>query len=264
MSDSLFKGDRNSPLRDSGIGGLKSNDDLSRQAAETLRQMQREDQREEDERRRREGEAAPRRSLDDFDLRRDTLPPVQQPTADAGTGRSVQRGPHLSDVFTLWRGNHKYLLGESESLSTDMWGYLIGIGFTAAFYVILMTSSSASRSVRNTGVPSFVYAFIIIFGALLTVLMVRSIMDARYYLRNGTLLLGRLDSVDGRWVVTGSGKNRSRKYKVTVAYSVTLPDGRVVSKTQTHTRGDLARGGLPAQGTRIAVLAVDSDKVRLL
>ena len=53
MSDSLFKSDKKSPLRDSGIGGLQANDDLSRKAAETLRNMQREDPREEAERLRR-------------------------------------------------------------------------------------------------------------------------------------------------------------------------------------------------------------------
>jgi hypothetical protein len=252
MSDSLFKSDKNSPLRDSGIGGLQANDDLSRKAAETLRNMQREDQREEAERLRSETESGGA-------VVSDTR------TAYAKQfGQAEQRGPHLANVFTIKRGNTKYLTGESSTIASDFWGYLFGIGMVGIFLVVFLFISANPGSSSKPPPPVLILAFFA-FDAVLFGLMVRSVMQANYFAKNGTLLLGTVGSADGRWVTTGSGKNRSRKYKVTLNYRVSLPDGEVVNKTETHDRNDLARGGLPEAGTPIAVLYVqDTKKMRLL
>jgi hypothetical protein len=252
MNDSLFKSDKNSPLRDSGIGGLQANDDLSRKAAETLRNMQREDQREEAERLQREvssGVAAPA--------------PARTAYADA-FGRAVQRGPQLANVFTIKRGNQKYLTGETDSIVSDFWGYLFGIFMVGIFLVVFLFISANPGSSSKPPPPVLILAFFA-FDAVLVGLMIRSVMQANYFAKNGTLLMGTVGSADGRWVTTGSGKNRSRKYRVTLNYRVSLPDGEVVNKSETHDRNDLARGGLPEPGAPVAVLYVpDTKKMRLL
>jgi hypothetical protein len=251
MSDSLFKSDKNSPLRDSGIGGLQSNDDLSRKAQETLRNMRREDAREEAERLKREttssaATSAPRTAY-----------------ADA-FGRAVQRGPHLANVFTIKRGNTKYLTGQSETIVSDFWGYVFGIFMVGIFLVVFLFISANPGSSSKPPPPVLILAFFA-FDAVLVGLMIRSVMQANYFSKNGTLLMGTVGSADGRWVTTGSGKNRSRKYRVTLNYRVSLPDGEVVNKSETHDRNDLARGALPEPGDPIAVLYVpDSKKMRLL
>jgi hypothetical protein len=252
MSDSLFKSDKNSPLRDSGIGGLQANDDLSRKAAETLRNMQREDQREEAERAQREaarGVSSPA--------------PAQTAYADA-FGRAVQRGPHLANVFTIKRGNRKYLTGESSTIASNFWGYLFGI-FMASIFLIAFLFISANPGSSSKPPPPVLILAAFAFDAVLFGLMIRSVMQANYFSKNGTLLMGTVGSANGRWVTTGSGKNRSRNYKVTLNYRVSLPDGEVVNKTETHDRNDLARGGLPEPGDPVAVLYVpDTKKMRLL
>jgi hypothetical protein len=252
MSDSLFKSDKNSPLRDSGIGGLQANDDLSRQAQETLRNMRREDEREEAERVSREvssGVASPA--------------PARTAYAEA-FGRAVQRGPHLANVFTIKRGNTKYLTGESSTIASDFWGYLFGMFMVGIFLVVFLFIAATPGSSSKPPPPVLIIAFFA-FDAVLFGLMVRSVMQANYFSKNGTLLMGTVSSADGRWVTTGSGKSRSRKYKVTLNYRVSLPDGEVVNKTETHDRNDLARGGLPEPGAPIAVLYVpDTKKMRLL
>ena len=252
MSDSLFKSDKNSPLRDTGIGGLQANDDLSRQAQETLRNMRREDQREEAER-----------------LQRETVSSggivSDQRTAYAKQfGRAEQRGPHLANVFTIKRGNKKYLTGESESIASDFWGYLFGIIIVGVFLAVFFFIADSPGRSSKPPPPVLILAFFA-FDAVLVGLMIRSVMQANYFAKNGTLLMGTVGSADGRWVTTGSGKNRSRKYRVTLNYRVSLPDGEVINKTETHDRNDLARGGLPEPGTPIAVLYVpDTKKMRLL
>lgn len=252
MSDSLFKSDKNSPLRDSGIGGLKANDDLGRKAAETLRNMQREDQREEAERLKRE-------------IASGVAPSEAPRTAYANAfGRAVQRGPHLANVFTIKRGNKKYLTGESETIVSDFWGYLFGIFMVGIFLVVFLFISANPGSSSKPPPPVLILAFFA-FDAVLFGLMIRSVMQANYFSKNGTLLMGTVGSATGRWVTTGSGKSRSRKYKVTLNYRVSLPDGEVVNKTETHDRNDLARGGLPEPGDPIALLYVpDTKKMRLL
>jgi hypothetical protein len=263
MSDSLFKDDDNrGALRDAGIGGLRADDDLSRKAAEAMKNMQRQDAIEEAERRQREREAAPRRSLDDFDLRRGTVKPAEQP-AGTGTGRPVQRGPHLANVFTITRGNDKYLTGKSESPASGALGFIGMMAFVAVVFGFIFAVSSTD----SPGRKGFGEVFVIIIGInlLMAVFMVRSIMQARYFARHGQLLVGSVTSASGRWVTTGSGKNRSRKYKVSVGYALSLPNGETIHKTETHNRNDLARGGLPEPGTPIAVLWVpENGRLRLL
>lgn len=251
MSDSLFKDDKNSALHDAGIGGLKSSDDLSRKADEAMRKMQREDQREEAERRQHETGSA--------------VSSTAPRTAYAQAfGQAVQRGPQLADVFTIKRGNKKYLTGEAESIASDFWGYLFGIFITGIFLVIFFFISANPGS-SSKPPPPIVFIAFAGFDLVLVGLMIRSVMQANYFSRNGTLLVGSLTSASGRWVTTGSGKSRSRKYKVTVAYRVVLPDGEVIHKNETHDRNDLARAGLPEAGTKIAVLYVpDTKKMRLL
>jgi hypothetical protein len=270
MSDSLFKDD-NSSLRDSGIGGLRSDDDLSRKAAEAMRKMQREDQTEEAQRLLREVEdeprAEPRRSLSDFDLQRDELaaPAVRPPVVDAGTGRPVQRGQHLADVFTIRRGNRKYLTGESATPASDMWGYLTGLLITGAFLIFMLTSSFGGKTSSGNQPPALLYVFMIGFDVVMVVLMVRAVKQARYFAQHGQLLLGRVVSASGRWVTTGSGKSRSRKYKVTLQYRLALPDGETLENTETHSRNDLARSSLPEPGAPVAALYVaDGKQLRLL
>lgn len=252
MSNPLFKSDKNSPLRDSGIGGLQSNDDLNRKAQETLRNMRREDAREEAER-----------------LQRETVSQggvvADQRTAYAKQfGRAEQRGPHLANVFTIKRGNKKYLTGEAETIASDLWGYLFTIFIVGLFLVFFFFISANPGRSSKPPPPVLILAFVA-FDLVMIGLMIRSVMQANYFAKNGTLLLGTVGSADGRWVTTGSGKNRSRKYKVTLNYRVSLPDGESINKTETHDRNDLARGGLPKNGDPIAVLYVpDTKKMRLL
>lgn len=250
MNDSLFKSDKNSPLSDSGIGGLRADDDLSRRAAETLRNMQREDRREEDQY-----------------LRRETGSGTAAPTRNAyanAFGRAVQRGPQLASVFTIKRGNKKYLTGQSEKIASDFRGFLVGIfaivGFATFFAMVTINPGRSSKPP-----PPFVFIIFVIIALVLIILMIRSVLQAQYFVQNGTLLMGTVGSASGRWVVSGSGKSRTRNYKVTLKYHVALPNGEAIDRTETHDRNDLAKGGLPEPGDPIAILYVpDTKKMRLL
>lgn len=243
-----------SALRDAGIGGIKANDALSR------------------------GEEIARRT---FAADRDDSP-ASSPTTyvmpnavgtsgtalDGGTGRPVQRGQHLSGVFTLNKGNIKYLLGEKDRPASEFWGYIIGIAVTIII-VGIMFAADAQQSVRTSRSDrppwEFILPISIGFDLLLVFLMLRSSQQAKKFHENGLLLLGQIVNAHGRWVTTGSGKNRSRNYKVTLNYRLRLPDGEVHNGSDTQNRNDLARQGVPDPGVPIAVLVLpDTKKMRLL
>lgn len=80
---------------------------------------------------------------------------------------------------------------------------------------------------------------------------------------NGQVLVGQVVYANGRWVTSGSGKNRSRSYRVTVQYRVKLPNGQLLEGQEQATRGDLARKGVPVSGTPIALLYTPEDKLLL-
>lgn len=244
-----------SALRDAGIGGIKADDALSR------------------------GEALARRS---FAADRDDSPapslttPFAMPdlvnangtTLDGGTGRPVQRGPHLAGVFTINKANIKYLVGEKDRPASEFWGFIVGIAITAIVIGIMFFADTQERvrSMSSDRPPwEFILPISIGFDFLLVVLMVRSSRQAKYFHENGQLLVGQIVSAHGRWVTTGSGKSRSRNYKVTLNYRIRLPDGEVRDASDTQNRNDLARQGVPEPGAPIAALVLpDTKKMRLL
>lgn len=243
-----------SALRDAGIGGIRANDALSR-GEELARRTFAADR-----------DDSPAPSLTNF-----VIPDSADTSGtalDGGTGRPVQRGPHLSGVFTLNKGNIKYLLGEKDRPASEFWGYIVGIAITAIIVGIMFFADS-QESVRSTSSDrppwEFILPISIGFDFLLLFFMVRSSRQAKHFHENGQLLLGQIVSAHGRWVTTGSGKNRSRNYKVTLNYRLRLTDGEVHNGSDTQNRNDLARQGVPDPGMPIAVLVLpDTKKMRLL
>ena len=237
--------------------GIPVTDDLSRRAVESLKR----------------GQATPPNT-------QQLLPFSSAETLTGGDGRVMPRTQSFPQVFLLHPKNLKYVRGESEkptnstfnpwimvlilalSAAAALWIFDLGSFITRQVATIQRIGLDMGALIRNPLIISLgVVALIVV------VLGWAWSYNARIMKRlagDGTLLLGQILITNGRWVSSGSGKNRSRSYKVTVAYRVRLPEGQLVDGQQTATRGDLARKGLPVPGTPVAVLYVSElDKMLL-
>lgn len=185
---------------------------------------------------------------------------------DGGNGRPVQRGPQLANIFTLYRGNSKYLTGERAHLQHRLFGYVLVIGILAAVYAIMwFTFRNIEMEMGDFFSPMQILLMLgVIFGAVslgAIGLWVWNTRRNRRYETEGQLLLGRVLRAGGQWESDSEG---GRSFKVRVDYRVQLPDGTTVDHYGRHTRGDLSGGGLPRPGDPVAVLAIDRDHIRLL
>jgi hypothetical protein len=185
---------------------------------------------------------------------------------DGGNGRPVQRDPQLARIFTLYRRNSKYLTGERAHLQHNPLAYVLMIGIFIFVYAILwVTFRSIELPMGDLFSPMQVLGLIgFVFGAISVVaigIWIWNIRRDRRYESQGQLLLGKVTRANGYWSTSSEG---GRSFRVRVDYRVRLPDGTTVDHQATHTRGDLARGGLPNPGDPVAVLAINRDHVRLL
>lgn len=201
-------------------------------------------------------------------------------TISGGDGRPMQRNQNFPQVFLLHRKNEKYVRGEAAKPTTSTGNAVIGFVVVIVFFAIFFVGtgffteiSGTITSVTRMGVQvdnltsSMLMPFIAIFGIVFLIMGIASYRNSQRMSRlasEGKLLIGQALMVNGRWVSSGSGKNRSSSYKVTVSYTVKLPDGRAFTGQETATRGDLARKALPMPGTPVALLYVsDEDKLLL-
>lgn len=191
---------------------------------------------------------------------------------DGGTGRPVQRGPQLQNVFTLYRPNQKYLTGERSHLAHNPFVYLLLTGiFVFVFGILFVSFRGFGSMVENTTGFSLDVILWFIGGIFALILLIAygvwfyNIRRNRRYERDAQLYLGKILTANGRWVTsTDSEGGTSRSYRVNIAYRVKLQDGREFESNATHTRGDLANGGLPMPESPIAVMVIDSDNMRVL
>lgn len=193
-----------------------------------------------------------------------------------GTGRPVQRGPHLANVFTLRRGDEKYLTGERDTLRSGNAVILLVIVILAAAlgFTLFMFNTTGIMDMEmpffDTGGLMSLPVLIIggVFGLIFLILFLVMVFGARrrrFYLNNGQLLLGQVVAAWGRWhTSTTSEGGSTRSYRVTVKYRVRAPDGLVIEDQATETRNDLARSVLPNPGDPLAVLYVDKDHIRVV
>lgn len=191
-------------------------------------------------------------------------PPVNT-EIDGGNGRPVQRGPQLANIFTLYRRNSKYLTGERAHLQHNPFFYLLMIGIFVVVYASLWFGLNTLEIEDDLFSPSQVLILLgVLFGAISAGAIgfwIWNIRRDRRYESQGQLLLGRVLRAGGGWETDSEGGS---SFKVRVDYRVRLPDGTTVDHHARHTRGDLARGGMPRPGDPVAVLAIDRDHVRLL
>lgn len=186
-------------------------------------------------------------------------------SVEGGTGRPVQRNQTFPAVFTLVKGNDKYLRGESERpTTTSLVGLFISIGFMVAIFVFIgFTTFGAIGFGMGSSFQLFTGIFVLVMG-IIVFTTVRDIQRANRLAANGVVLVGQIVNIYGRWVSSGSGKSRSRSYKVTAQCRVKLPDGRIFSAQGTATRGDLRNAVLPNPGSPIAILYVSDQDYMVL
>lgn len=184
-----------------------------------------------------------------------------------GSGRPVQRGPQLANVFTLYRRNTKYLSGERNHIPHNLLGYVLTIGILIGTFAIIAGAFRAFPDISNSS--GFTLDAVLVFvGAIFAAIILGAVAiyvwnrrrDRRYE-SQGQLLLGQTLRASGGW---HSGSEGGRSFDVTVHYRVRMPDGTVLDHKANATRNDLSRGGLPSPGDPVAVLAIDRDHLRLL
>lgn len=238
-----------SALRDSGIGGLPAKDALSRNEAQLRRTL----------------------AVDNAPVQHPlttggaTTMPQRPGELDDGTGRPERRGPHLESVFTLHRGNSAYLTGNTDRVASDFGSMMLVAAFMIVMQIVFYGTASASVTSRTTGAETGGLLIITGIGAIFVAIGIRSLFVAKRFHKQGILLIGQILSASGRWVITGSGKSRSRKYRVTIRYRVRTPRGEVIEDNANASRNDLARKTLPQPGDPIAVLLIpDTKKIRVL
>ncbi|MBK9124661.1 MAG: hypothetical protein IPM16_16295 [Chloroflexi bacterium] len=193
-----------------------------------------------------------------------------------GTGRPVQRGPQLANVFTLRRGDEKYLTGERNTLRSGNGVILLvvvilvaALGFTLFMFNATGFTDMQMPFFDTSGLTNLPVLIIGgVFGLIFLILFLVMVFGARrrrFYLNNGQLLLGQVVAAWGRWhTSTDSEGGTSRSYRVTLKYRVRAPDGLVIEDEASETRNDLARSVLPNPGDPIALLYVDKDHIRVV
>lgn len=136
---------------------------------------------------------------------------------------------------------------------------LIAVGFAIRFD--FLADIETPLAITATVLVALMGAGLLLFIAL----AVKFIRDDRDFDQNGVLLVGSLSSIGGEWR-RSSGKNRPAQYKVTVAYNVELPDGKIITETAWANRRDLEDfNARPKRGTPVAVqYSTTSKKIRLL
>lgn len=192
-------------------------------------------------------------------------------TIDGGSGRPITRGPQHASVFTLFRPYKRFLTGEVDHLPHRPWPYFLVAAILIGVLAILFVSFRSFNMPMAGGFNSdsvllliggiFAFVLVVMFGVWLW-----NTKRNRRYVRDGTLLLGRVLNAYGRWhTSTDSDGGTSRSYVVTVHYRVRLPDGSTFDSQAKNTRGDLASGvGIPRAGDPVAVLVIDREHMRLL
>jgi hypothetical protein len=207
---------------------------------------------------------------DDLILRDDAIGKLKTSDNLSRAAEKLKRDPRLDEAFLLHPENHRILQGKGVQPFNYNWlmlGFslvsLVLLLFVLAFAVqsgLLMSAGSAFALIALvfvgiTGVSLTLFAF----------LSVKLIRDDRDFAQNGVLLVGSLSSIGGEWK-RSTGKNRPPQYKVTVAYTVELPDGKVITETAWANRRDLEDfKARPKQGTPVAVqYSPKSKKIRLL
>lgn len=182
-------------------------------------------------------------------------------SVEGGTGRPVQRNQTFPAVFTLHKGNEKFLRGESDKPTNTSVGVFFVVAIMAVGLGFFMFAPGGSSMPNNFGWA--IGLFVVIMGFALYS-GIRDIQRMNRLAANGVVLVGQIVQIYGRWVSSGSGKNRSRSYKVTAQCRVKLPDGRIFSAQGTATRGDLRNAVLPNPGAPIAILYVDDKDYMVL
>ncbi|KXK53697.1 MAG: hypothetical protein UZ13_00621 [Chloroflexi bacterium OLB13] len=256
-----------------GISGFASGDALSQQEDALRRQFVADNRADQQAARDADGVSI---SVGPTFVWSDTMGSAAPVELTGGDGRPVQRGPQLANVFTLRRGDGKYLTGERNTLRSGNGVILLVIVILAASlgFTLFMFNATGFTDMEvpfvDTGGLMNVPVLIIggVFGSIFLILILVMVFGARrrrFYLKNGQLLLGQVVSAWGRWhTSTNSEGGTSRSYRVTVKYRVRAPEGLVIEDEATETRNDLARSVLPNPGDPIALLYVDKDHIRVV
>ncbi|NOG52356.1 MAG: hypothetical protein HND48_25175 [Chloroflexi bacterium] len=162
----------------------------------------------------------------------DTMGSAAPVELTGGDGRPVQRGPQLANVFTLRRGDGKYLTGERNTLRSGNGVILLVIVILAASlgFTLFMFNATGFTDMEvpfvDTGGLMNVPVLIIggVFGSIFLILILVMFFGARRrrFLpqERSSLLLGQVVSAWGRWhTSTNSEGGTSRSYRVTVRVS---------------------------------------------
>jgi hypothetical protein len=207
---------------------------------------------------------------DDLIVRDDAIGKLKSTDDLSRAAEKLKRDPRLDEVFLLFPENRKFLQGETaRPASISIAGLVFSILCLAL--LVLLVWFALQFGILSAAEPAFgiiALAFVAIAGggvALLAYYSLKSYFDERDFAQNGVVLVGSLSSIGGEWK-RSTGKNRPPQYKVTVAYTVELPDGKVITETAWANRRDLEDfKARPKQGTPVAVqYSPNSKKVRLL
>lgn len=170
-----------------------------------------------------------------------------------GTGQPVARGAHLAGVFS-WECEDDYLCGRSPSLRRwRLWSGLIVTAIFVGFVLSMITL------VVPPDHPELLWLGGLIGAVTVVPLFGKALVDhgRRRRLEREGLYIGHIRACAGRKeYVSGHSDNWRRVFRVRVAWSLRLPDGRVLEQESTFDRDDLGRGErpMPPPGAPVAVL----------
>lgn len=207
---------------------------------------------------------------DDLILRDDAIGKLKPADSLSRAAVKLKRDPRLDEVFLLDPGNHRILQGKGVQPFNYNW-LMLGFSLVSLVLVLVVLGFAVQSGFLLAAGQAFgliALAFAGITGLtmiLFAFLSVKLILADRDFAQNGVLLVGSLSSIGGEWQ-RSTGKNRPPQYKVTVAYNVELPDGKVITETAWANRRDLEDfNARPKRGTPVAVqYSTNSKKVRLL
>lgn len=207
---------------------------------------------------------------DDLILRDDAIGKLKSTDDLSLAAEKLKRDPRLDEAFLLNPAYYRILQGKTALPFNYNW-LMLGFSLVSIVLLLFVLGFAVQSGLLMSAGPAFALIALVFVGitgmtmTLFAFLSLKIIREDRDYARNGVLLVGSLSSIGGEWK-RSTGKNRPPQYKVTVAYNVELPDGKVITETAWADRRDLEDfKARPKQGTPVAVqYSPKSKKFRLL
>ena len=155
------------------------------------------------------------------------------------------------ETYHLWSGRLEFI-DSPVSRKSRRWGYIFIAVAIIQFIIFVLTA-------RSSGSVGLAVLFGLFIGGIGYALL-RNGQKYRTWQKSSRVILGELDSIEGRLVEQTIKKKRITSNLIIATYKFTNPEGQELSGVATFERNDLINRRMPYSGTPVIVLYKNPKK----